>query len=162
MNQNNIRQARPEDTKALTQLLISCADAMSQQGMHHWQGVYTEDAVSQNLLNKHVYVLEVNDHIVGCIALGTEAAPYYRDCWPDAPAADYYITQLAVSPDAQGMGYGKTLMQFCIDKIGNACLQLDAVDHYPALVNFYRQLGFDIIATGIGLGDKRHLFLFKH
>ncbi len=161
MNQNHIRLATPEDTSALTALLISCADTMSQQGMPHWQGVYNEDAVSQNLLKKDVYVLEVNDHIVGCIALGTEAAPYYQDCWPDAPAADYYITQLAVSPHAQGKGYGKTLVQFCLDKIGDAQLQLDAVDHYPALLKFYRQLGFDIIATGIGLGDKRHLFLYQ-
>lgn len=161
MNTLNIRQANQQDIPALTRLLVNCAESMSQQGMQHWLGVYDKDAVSHNLHNKQVYVLEVNTTITGCIALGTKAAPYYEDCWPDASTADFYITQLAVSPHAQGRGYGKTLMQFCINNTGDARLQLDAVDHYPALVDFYLSLGFEIIATGIGLGDKRHLFQYK-
>jgi len=162
MTAQQIRPATLQDTAALTQLLVSCAKAMSQQGMHHWLGVYDEQTVAQNLSHKQVYVLEVNHVIVGCIALGTEAAPYYQDCWADAPAADFYITQLAVSPTTQGQGYGKILMQYCINQVGKADLQLDAVDHYPDLLQFYQNLGFDIIASGIGLGDKRHLFLYKH
>lgn len=161
MNNPVIRLAGQQDIPVLTRLLVNCAESMSQQGMQHWLGVYDEDAVSYNVLNKQVYVLEVKTKVTGCIALGTNAAPYYEDCWPDAPAADFYITQLAISPEAQGQGYGKTLMQFCINNIGDACLQLDAVDHYPALIHFYLSLGFEIIATGIGLGDKRHLFQYK-
>jgi ribosomal protein S18 acetylase RimI-like enzyme len=160
MSFSNIRPATLDDATQLTELLVSCANAMQQQGMHHWVGVYDEQAVIQNLNNKQVFVLEKDKKIVGCIALGTEAADYYQVCWPEAPSADYYITQLAVCPDAQGQGHGKTLVQYCINKIGRAQLQLDAVDHYPALVAFYLRLGFKIIATGIGLGDKRHLFLY--
>jgi hypothetical protein len=48
-------------------------------------------------------------------------------------------------------------MQYCLGIVGDASLQLDTVDHYPALIRFYQSLGFEIIATGIGLGDKRHL-----
>lgn len=160
MNQQ-IRPATRHDTAAITDLLVRCAQAMNEQGMQHWLGVYDEQAVAQNLSDKQVYVLEVDASIVGCIALGTEAAAYYQDCWPDAPPADYYITQLAVSPSSQGQGYGKTLMHYCLSQLGNKRIQLDAVDHYPALLQFYRNLGFEIIATGIGLGDKRHLFLYK-
>lgn len=98
---------------------------------------------------------------MGCIALGKKKADYYKDCWPEAPDADYYITQLAVSPAAQGKGYGKKLMQFCMEKVHPATIQLDAVDHYPALIRFYKSLGFQIIATGIGLGDKRHLLEYQ-
>ncbi|WP_438970995.1 GNAT family N-acetyltransferase [Methylophaga sp.] len=156
-----IRPANQQDTKAITALLIRCAEVMSQRGMHHWLGVYDEQSVSQNLTKKQVYVLEENDSIVGCVALGTKPADYYQDCWPDAPIADYYLTQLAVMPEAQGSGHGKELMLFCINQVGNARLQLDAVDHYPALLQFYQNLGFKIISTGIGLGDKRHLFSNK-
>ncbi|MCX4186967.1 GNAT family N-acetyltransferase [Methylophaga sp. OBS4] len=153
-----IRKALHSDIPALTRLLLSCAESMSQQNMHHWQGVYDEEQVLENMKNKQVFILERDQQVLGCIALGREKADYYDDCWPDAPDADFYITQLAVNPGCQGQGYGKLLMQHCVNQVGQASLQLDAVDHYPALLRFYQQLGFTIIATGIGLGDKRHLF----
>lgn len=158
MSQTHIRFATQNDTATLTRLLQACAKSMSDQGMHHWLGVYNEQAVSENIKNKTVYVLESDEQVLGCIALGTEKASYYDDCWPDAPDADFYITQLAVSPTAQRKGYGKKLLLHCINQIGTASLQLDAVEHYPALLSFYQTFGFEIIATGIGLGDKRHLF----
>lgn len=158
MTSPRIRPATVSDVAAITTLLQSCARSMSDQGMHHWLGVYDEDSVKANLSDKQVFVLESDNAILGCIALGTEKAEYYSDCWPQAPEADFYITQLAVSPADQGKGYGRQLMQYCINRVGNAVIQLDAVDHYPALITFYQSLGFSIIETGIGLGDKRHLF----
>ena len=157
----HIRPAEIRDIEAITQLLQDCAHAMSQQGMHHWLGVYDQASVTANLNSKSVFVLEAEDNILGCIALGRQKADYYEACWPQVPEADFYITQLAVSPAAQGRGYGKKLMNFCLNRVGSATLQLDAVDHYPALVDFYLSLGFEIIATGIGLGDKRHLFTLQ-
>jgi ribosomal protein S18 acetylase RimI-like enzyme len=158
MTASQIRLATDSDVAAITALLQSCAQSMSDQGMHHWLGVYDEDSVKANLSGKKVFVLESDNAILGCIALGTEKAEYYSACWPQAPQADFYITQLAVSPEAQGKGYGKQLMQYCISRAGDAVIQLDAVAHYPALIAFYQSLGFSIIETGIGLGDKRHLF----
>lgn len=157
-----IRPAVDSDIEAITNLLQACAQSMSEQGMHHWLGVYDSSSVAANLNSKSVFVLESEGQILGCIALGQQKADYYNDCWPQAPEADFYITQLAVSPAAQGSGYGKKLMQHCLDIVGNARLQLDAVDHYPALIGFYQKLGFRIIASGIGLGDKRHLLALNH
>lgn len=161
MTKTVIRRANLDDVSALTALLESCAASMSDRGMHHWLGVYDETSVASNLNSKTVFVLETEHELVACVALGTEAAEYYSSCWPDAPKADFYITQLAVRPDKQGSGYGKQLVKHCLNQIGQHTLQLDAVDHYPALLAFYQALGFEIIATGIGLGDKRHLFRFK-
>ncbi len=158
MTSPQIRKAEQRDISSITDLLILCANDMHQQGMSHWLGVYDVNAVAHNLLTKQVYILEKDDELLGCIAIGTEKAGYYNDCWPHAPDADVYITQLAVAPKKQGSGYGKQLMQFCLKQTQGKTVQLDAVDHYPALINFYKNLGFQIIATGVGLGDKRHLF----
>lgn len=158
----DIRSATASDVEAITALLQACAQTMSDQGMHHWLGVYDQTSVAANLKSKSVFVLESEEQLLGCIALGQQKADYYQDCWPQAPAADFYITQLAVSPAAQGQGYGRKLMQHCLDIVADARLQLDAVDHYPALIRFYQKLGFRIIATGIGLGDKRHLMALNH
>lgn len=157
-----IRTADLQDVPALVLLLQDCAATMSEQGMHHWLGVYDKVSVAKNLKDKTVFVMECKKELVACVALGTKPADYYQDCWPDAPQADFYITQLAVRPDRQGSGFGKRLIQHCLEQIGQHSLQLDAVDHYPALLAFYQSLNFEIIASGIGLGDKRHLFRYKH
>lgn len=151
--------ADEQDAEALHSLLNQCADAMAAQGMQHWLGVYRKQAIIDNLNQKDVYLLRRDNALLGCVALSETPADYYQACWPQAPAADFYLTQLAVAPDYQSQGLGKFLVQFCQQQIPyGKTLQLDAVAHYPALLTFYRQLGFLQIAEGIGLGDKRFLF----
>jgi ribosomal protein S18 acetylase RimI-like enzyme len=150
--------ATEADIPAMVSLLQSCAEHMHQQGMSHWLGVYDVDSVSANLAQKSVYLAKKDHQIVGCIAVNEQPSDYYAECWPDALKADFYITQLAVSPAQQQQGIGKFLMQQAMKSLPSGILQLDAVDHYPALLAFYKNLGFEIIRSGIGLGDKRHLF----
>lgn len=157
MDNITIRTAVPADLMPLVQLLDSCAHHMSKQGMHHWLDVYNKDTVEANMQHKQVFVAVDDKKVVACIALGCHKADYYQDCWPQAPDADYYITQLAVAPAYQGNGLATELMKLCFNYTQNTTVQLDAVDHYPELLQFYQKLGFKIIATGIGLGDKRHL-----
>ena len=154
-----IRPANISDTEALFQLLNQCAQALAEQGMRHWLGVYSLEAILNNLNIKKVLVLEQDHTIVGCIALSNVAADYYQRCWPQADKADIYISQFAIAPDKQKQGLGKQLINYCLrDLPAHHTVQLDAIAHYPALLDFYHRLGFRIIATGIGLGDKRHLF----
>ena len=147
------------DIDALNDLLNHCASKMAHQGMRHWLGVYDKQSVTANVQKKMVYTMRDKGCIVACVALASMPASYYDDCWPTAPKADCYMTMLAVSPDYQQQGLGKLMVQYCQRQIPTGkTLQLDAVAHYPALLDFYRQLGFQQIADGIGLGDKRFLF----
>ncbi|MCX4189396.1 GNAT family N-acetyltransferase [Methylophaga sp. OBS3] len=151
--------ATDKDIDDLHYLLNFCAKSMADQGMQHWLGVYSLQAVNDNLQHKSVYKLSFEEQLVACVALSQSPATYYKDCWPDAPRADYYLTMLAVVPNYQQHGFGKQLVQFCQSLVPHGkSLQLDAVAHYPALLNFYRKLGFEQINQGIGLGDKRYLF----
>lgn len=154
----SITPAERNDLAPLVDLLQRCARHMHQQGMSHWLGVYDNQSVQANLEQKQVFKLTKDRRIAGCIALSRTPSAYYQECWPQAPHADYYITQLAVDPDFQGQGLGQQLMLFCLQKTRGSQIQLDAVAHYPALLRFYRQLEFEIIAEGIGLGDYRYLF----
>jgi|SRR5690554_860250 len=156
-----IQLASLQDVPALVELLNACARHMHQQGMSHWSGVYNKQSVSQNLLQKAVYTLKQDSQLIGCVALGLQQADYYADCWPDAPPADFYLTQLAVHPEHQQLGHGRLLLQHCLALTGGRTLQLDAVAHYPALLNFYQKSGFKQIAEGIGLGDHRFLFEYQ-
>lgn len=154
-----IEVATTADIDALNSLLNHCATAMATQGMRHWLGVYDKHSVAANVQQKAVYTLRDKAQIVACVALASTPADYYANCWPHAPRADFYLTMLAVAPDCQQQGLGKLMVQFCQQQIPHGQnLQLDAVAHYPALLDFYRQLGFQQIAEGIGLGDKRCLF----
>jgi GNAT superfamily N-acetyltransferase len=137
-----IQLACEQDIPALVTLLTECANHMHQQGMSHWLNVYDEASVRQNLLQKTV--------------------DYYADCWSQAPRSDFYLTQLAVHPEHQQAGYGRLLLQHCLGLISDRTLHLDAVAHYPQLLEFYRKSGFKQIAEGIGLGDRRYLFEYSH
>lgn len=151
--------ASAADIDALNSLLNRCAADMASQGMRHWLNVYDKQSVTVNLQQKNVYRLRDKQQIVACVALSSTPANYYADCWPAAPRADHYLTMLAVAPDCQQQGFGKLMVQFCQQQIPSGqSLQLDAVAHYPALLAFYQRLGFQQIADGIGLGDKRYLF----
>jgi len=156
-----IQLACQRDIASLVTILTACATHMDQLGMSHWLGVYDDASVRHNLLQKSVYVLKQDSQLIGCVALGIQPADYYVDCWADAPRADFYLTQLAVHPDYQQTGYGRLLLQHCLDLIGDRTLHLDAVVHYPALLDFYRRAGFIQIAEGVGLGDKRCLFEYR-
>ena len=154
--------ASEHDSEALYTLLNQCAEAMAAEGMQHWLGVYSKQAIIDNLQQKDVYLLRRDTELLGCVALSENPADYYAECWPQAPAANFYLTQLAVAPHYQSQGLGKFLVQFCQQQIPSGkSLQLDAVAHYPALLAFYRQLGFQQIAEGVGLGDKRFLFTWS-
>lgn len=154
--------ADEQDGEALHILLNQCTDAMAAQGMQHWLGVYSKQAIIDNLQQKDVYLLRRDNALLGCVALSENPADYYADCWPQAPAANFYLTQLAVAPHYQSQGLGKFLVQFCQQQIPSGkTLQLDAVAHYPVLLAFYLQLGFQQIAEGVGLGDKRFLFTWS-
>lgn len=157
-----IQLACQQDAPALVRLLTACANHMYQQGMSHWLNVYDEQSVRQNLLQKTVYILKQDSQIIGCVALGIQPADYYADCWPQAPMADFYLTQLAVHPLHQQAGYGRLLLQHCLGLINERTLQLDAVAHYPQLLEFYQKSGFKQIADGIGLGDRRFLFEYSN
>lgn len=153
-----ITSATQDDVPALVELLQGCATNMHEQGMSHWLGVYDKQSVQANLNSKQVFKLTTDGRLAGCIALSQKPSDYYQDCWPQAPSADFYITQLAVAPDFQGQGLGQKLMHFCLQQTNGYQVQLDAVAHYPALLRFYQQLEFEIIAEGVGLGDHRFLF----
>lgn len=153
-----IEKATLIDSPPLLSLLNTCTQAMHQQGMSHWLNVYDVDSVNANLQQKKVFKLIKEDMLIGCVALATQPADYYAACWPDAPPADWYLTQLAVLPAFQGEGWGQCLVQYCIEQVHPQKLQLDAVAHYPALLAFYKKLGFRQVAEGIGLGDRRFLF----
>lgn len=161
MVKKQIELAAWHDVPAIVALLNDCASHMHQQGMSHWLNLYDAESVSQNLQQKSVFVLKLKSEIIGCVALGLKPADHYADCWPDAPAADFYLTQLAVHPEHQQAGYGRLLLRHCLSLIGDARLQLDAVAHYPQLLDFYRKYGFKQIAEGIGLGDHRYLFEYS-
>jgi GNAT superfamily N-acetyltransferase len=156
---HHIRRATDADAAGITALLIACAEQLAQQGMTHWQGVYHQDIVVENIKNKQVYLCEQGEDIVACVAVSSTPESYYADCWPDAPQADYYITQMAVKPSLQGKGIGKALMSFIIETLDQNTLALDAVAHYPALLDFYQQFQFKVVRTGVGLGDKRYLLI---
>lgn len=58
------------------------------------------------------------------------------------------IYDVAVLPDAQGKGIGKTIIQTILDRLPNCNIVLYAT---PGMEGFYRKLGFGLMKTGMAI-----------
>ncbi|UBV43440.1 GNAT family N-acetyltransferase [Deinococcus taeanensis] len=80
---------------------------------------------------------------VGAYALLPSDPPF----WPDDPAHEaLYLHKLAVHPDAQGQGLGRTLLAHAVDLTRAAerpWLKLDTAVTRPALQRLYEDFGFE-------------------
>ena len=58
------------------------------------------------------------------------------------------IYDVAVLPDAQGKGIGKTIIQTILDRLPNCNIVLYAT---PGMEGFYKKLGFGLMKTGMAI-----------
>ncbi len=78
--------------------------------------------------------------------------PYHHN---DVPAAHWYVMVVGVSPEAQGQGLGRALLQPIIDRADAAGQPCYLETTQPKNVAFYEHLGFrrvvDTVESGSGL-----------
>jgi ribosomal protein S18 acetylase RimI-like enzyme len=101
----------------------------------------TPESLRNQISNeRNFYLLSVSGEAIGTVAV--EKAP--------AEEGLYYIERLAVLPDRQGRGYGKSLMEFAFDLIqskGGKTTSVAIINENPGLKEWYGTLGF--IETGL-------------
>lgn len=109
--------------------------------------IYLEEAIAKGRL----YLGKDQGQIVGGVVLDHEAPPGYEKAkWPqDIPHHKiYYIHTFAVSPSAQGKGYGKKMIQAIKDLAqarGMAALRLDVLRDYDRAKGLYDASGLSFV-----------------
>lgn len=100
-----------------------------------FQYKYTEEYLNTGISKK--FVLLTDDKVVGFLE--------YEVLFDDAE-----IFMIAIHPDFQGKGLGKTLMDFCLknlQKEGVKSVYLDVAVNNIRALNFYKKYGFDTLYT---------------
>lgn len=112
-----IRKATLKDIDSIMPITKACGRHMINLGIYQWNDYYPNRAAFENDVKRdELYVLEVNDQVVGCIAISTFKDEEYLDVdWLTKTDNSIYIHRVAVHPDYQGQGMAQKLMDFAED-----------------------------------------------
>lgn len=140
-------RAQPNELEELHAILTAAGlDIEERWGLSHWVPPYPLSRFRAAADAGRVYsVRRADSRIVGTFTLGRKAADYVpEDVWSTDPAM--YVTQLVVHPDYQGVGIGRSCMQWIEGKAkrgGLRSVRLDASAAHEALLRFYRSQDYE-------------------
>lgn len=79
----------------------------------------------------------------------------------DVPSAHWYILLLGVSPEAQGTGLGRALLQPVLDRATAAGQPCYLETAQPKNVGFYQHLGFQVLVDMVEPSSGLRLWTFR-
>ena len=109
-----IRNGISSDIDRILEITKACAKHMIDTGIYQWNDYYPNSTAFENDVKRNeLYVLEINNIIVGCVAISTLMDKEYEDVkWLSKNENNIYIHRLAIRPDYQGQGYAQQLMDW--------------------------------------------------
>lgn len=109
-----IRIATLNDIDSIINVTKACAIFMISKNIFQWNEHYpTKAAFKNDVLRNELYVLEIENTIIGCIVISTFMdSEYIPIKWMTPNENNIYIHRLAIHPEHQGMGFAKQLMDF--------------------------------------------------
>ncbi len=159
-----------DDVENIYKKLIEYLDE-NHLGFGWKKGIYpNRQVVESGLIEKDLFVLEINGCIVGTIILNNKQAKSYKNGdWKIKANKEQILVvhTLAVHPDYLNQGIGKKLMQFA-EKYGvnkeMKVIRLDTVmDNFPA-IRLYEKLGYSkagVIDLEFNLYPIKPVILFE-
>ena len=109
-----IRPANISEIESILDITKSCALHMIDNGIFQWNEHYPDKASFINdVRNDELFVYCVGKKVVACISLCNEMDEVYEPAhWKTINDNNLYVHRLAVLPDFQKKGLGKSLMDF--------------------------------------------------
>lgn len=111
----NIRLGEIHEVEQLTELAQSCGAHLRSLGIEQWTADYpNKEILSEDISREELYVLEDNNSIQAMIVLNENADPEYDAVnWlTNETSKNLYVHRLATSPESQGKGFARKLMDF--------------------------------------------------
>ena len=109
-----IRAGSIFDVDSILDITKSCATHMIENGVYQWNEHYPDrESFVNDAKNNELYIYSENKKIVACISLCDKMDDVYLPVkWKTKNGNNLYIHRLAVHPDFQKKGVGKSLMDF--------------------------------------------------
>lgn len=142
-----IKKATKNDVNAIMAIIRACAKAMVAKGIYQWNKHYPNaKAFEVDIDRNELYVLLINQEIIGCITISTVKDEEYLPIkWLTKTENNIYIHRLSIHPKHQGKGYAQQLMDFAEDyavKNNYASVRLDTFSQNKRNQKFYEQRGY--------------------
>lgn len=141
-----IRQARSQELQEVLALVKTAIHHMESQGIHQWDDIYPDrETLLADLENRHTYVIESNDHIVGMIVVNEDQSPEYSTVDWKFPGRAIVVHRLTIDPVHERQGLASQLMRIA-EGLAAArrydTIRLDAFTENPGAVALYEHLGY--------------------
>lgn len=144
----NMQPARLSDLDDLLLFYKKVAQHMLDNGNPQWGTDYpNREFLQADLEGQNLYKLVDEDGtLLGAVVLNQEEVePYRRFSWADTSDRHIVIHRLAVSPDAQGRGVGRYLMEWAEShsrEVGWSSIRLDTYVGNPTALALYDKIGY--------------------
>lgn len=109
-----IRKATLKDISTILLITKACAKSMIEKGIYQWNEHYpNKNALINDVARNELYVLEVNENIIGSIVISNLMDGEYEPIkWLTKNENNIYIHRLAIHPGNQRKGFAQVLMDF--------------------------------------------------
>ncbi|MFC5650275.1 GNAT family N-acetyltransferase [Paenibacillus solisilvae] len=142
-------QAKPEDTQAVLQLLISTAEWLKSTGSTQWNGLLKgEDShnTPEAIKRGEVYIFMQDNILMGMVMLMQRESAWDRELWGDeGHGSSIYLHRLNINRAAAGTKLGEHIVRWAGSGIhfpGKDRIRLDCIANNPKLNAFYRSCGY--------------------
>ena len=158
-----IRKAAASEIVQLIAITKLCAAHMISQNIYQWNQHYPNKKVfEQDYTRGELYVLYVQDILVGCITISSvKDSEYNAISWLTQDSKQYYIHRLAILPAFQHQGHARTLMDFAegFAKSNQALsVRLDTFGQNKRNQKFYENRGYQRLGSIYFPNQSQHPF----
>ena len=142
-----IRAGNISDIDSILNITKSCAAHMIQNGIYQWNEHYPDKSSFVNdTKNNELYVYVEYEEVIACISICNKMDEvYFPVSWKTKNKNNLYIHRLAVNPDFQKNGVGKSLMDFAeryARKKEYKSIRLDTFSKNKRNLKFYESRGY--------------------
>lgn len=143
-----IRRGTLADIKKCKSIAQACGNELRSLGIDQWTEEYpSEEILIQDIEKNELFVLEIDQEVIGMIVLNEVQDPEYAfiEWTPPKDSKNLVVHRLAVNPTFQGKGYAQQLMTFAEDFAKSNdyfSIRLDTFSQNKRNQKFYEQRGY--------------------
>ena len=158
-----IRKGNLSDIGNIIEITKSCAVTMMKKNIYQWNEHYpSKEAFFKDVERDELYVLEIENIIIGCITISTFMdEEYVPISWLTENTNHIYIHRLAIHPTHQGKGYAQDLMTFAETfaiKNNYISVRLDTFSQNHRNQKFYEHRGYKRLGNIYFPKQSKHPF----
>lgn len=157
-----ISNGKPEELDDILALTRACGKHMRENGIDQWDENYPDRAsLERDIETNTLFAYRENDAVLGIVVLNETQDPEYCDIqWSTAESdRNIVVHRLAVSPEHQGKGIARKIMDFAEEWAKENkydAIRLDTFSQNPRNQRFYKNRGYTELGSVYLSYKKEH------